>query len=276
MQPADISRAIAAAREVAASRRLLVDHAIVLNSSNKLMVRLLPCDVVARIARHPDRSASFEVDLARRLAAAGCPVAGLESTDAAGPDERDGFVITLWNHYAPVASREISPREYADALVDLHAGMRALEVPTPHVTDRVDEALALLADRDRTPSLSDADRAMLSGTLDRFGRRAGATGRDQLLHGEPHPGNVLLTAGGVVFIDLETCCRGPVEFDIAHAPDEVAEHYPGVDHDLLADCRLLMRAMVATWRFDRDDRFPDGRRLGGEWLTQLAEELSRR
>jgi len=43
-----------------------------------------------------------------------------------------------------------------------------------------------------------------------------ATTAEQLLHGEPHPGNVLSTKNGLVFIDLETCCRGPVEFDIAH------------------------------------------------------------
>ena len=29
-------------------------------------------------------------------------------------------------------------------------------------------------------------------------------GADQLLHGEPHPGNVLTTKNGLVFIDLET------------------------------------------------------------------------
>ena len=51
---------------------------------------------------------------------------------------------------------------------------------------------------------------------------------EQLLHGEPHPGNVLRTKTGLLFIDLETCCRGPVEFDLAHAPEEVSEHYPAL------------------------------------------------
>src|SRR6266496_1245246 len=36
---------------------------------------------------------------------------------------------------------------------------------------------------------------------------------EQLLHGEPHPGNVLTTKNGLLFIDLETCCMGEVEFD---------------------------------------------------------------
>ena len=98
---------------------------------------------------------------------------------------------------------------------------------------------------------------------------------EQLLHGEPHPGNVLRTRHGLRFIDLETCCRGPVEFDLAHAPEEVGAHYPGADRDLLRACRLLMLAMITTWRWDRDDRFPNGRQLGTAWLGQLRAALDR-
>ena len=81
---------------------------------------------------------------------------------------------------------------------------------------------------------------------------------DQLLHGEPHPGNILSTSAGLLFIDFETCCRGPIEFDVAHVPDEVSEHYPGVDQVLLQECRRLVLAMVAAWRWDVRDEFPMG------------------
>ena len=120
------------------------------------------------------------------------------------------------------------------------------------------------------PALADADRELLGDTLRRL-RRAidDRGGAEQLLHGEPHPGNVLSTRNGLLFVDLETCCRGPVEFDLAHAPEEVSEHYPGVDQDLLRACRILMLAMITTWRWDRDDQLPNGRQLGTEWLGQL-------
>src|SRR5262249_46804513 len=80
---------------------------------------------------------------------------------------------------------------------------------------------------------------------------------EQLLHGEPHPGNVLNTETGSLFVDLGTCCRGPVEFDIAHAPEEVSEHYPAVDEDLLEECRILVLAMIIPRRWDRDDQLPN-------------------
>ena len=148
--------------------------------------------------------------------------------------------------------------------------MRELDVPAPHFTDRVEQAQQLVASRDRTPALAGADRELLGGTLRGLRRVIGERGgAEQLLHGEPHPGNLLTTKNGPLFIDLETCCRGPVEFDLAHAPEEVSEHYPSVDHDLLRDCRILVLAMITTWRWDRDDQLPNGRQLGTEWLSQI-------
>jgi Ser/Thr protein kinase RdoA (MazF antagonist) len=259
---------------VASALGLTTDDAIVLQSSNRLTLRLLPCDVLARVAPVANQVAQFEVELAQRLVETGSPVAALDPRVEPRVYERDGYVVTLWTYYEPTASQEVSPAEYADALERLHAGMRKVEVPTPHFTDRVEEAQRLVADRERTPALADADRQLLANTLRSLRRTVGESGRaEQLLHGEPHPGNVLSTRYGLLFIDLETCCRGPVEFDLAHAPEEVGNHYPGVDQDLLRECRILVLAMICTWRWDRDDKLPDGRRLGIEWLGQIRATL---
>ena len=270
MQVSEVPRAVAAARATATALGLTADDAIVLHDSNKLTLRLLPCDVLARVAPVADQVAQLEVELAQRLAAVGCPVAALDPRVAPGVHERDGFVITLWTYYDPVTPPGIPPADYAHALTRLHAGMRELAVPTPHFTDRVEQAQRLLTDRERTPALADADRELLGDTLRSLRRAIGERGTaDQLLHGEPHPGNLLPTQHGPLFIDLETCCRGPVEFDLAHAPDEVAAHYPGVDQDLLHDCRLLVLAMITTWRWDRHDQLPNGPRLRAEWLDRI-------
>jgi hypothetical protein len=74
-----------------------------------------------------------------------------------------------------------------------------------------------------------------------------------------------------LFIDLETCCRGPVEFDLAHVPEAACERYPNVDQGLLDECRQLVLAMVAAWRWDVGDQFPNGRRFGEELLRVLRE-----
>jgi Ser/Thr protein kinase RdoA (MazF antagonist) len=274
MQSTDAQRAVAAAVSIASSLGLPVDDATVLNDSNKLTLRLQPCDVLARVAPVAEQVAQFEIELAQRLAESGSPVAALEPRVEPRVYERDGFVVTLWTYYEPVSPEAVSPADYAHALERLHAGMRKIDAPTPHFTDRVESAQQLLASRDHTPALADVDRDLLSNALRRL-RRAVEDRRpaEQLLHGEPHPGNLLNTKNGLLFIDLETCCRGPVEFDLAHAPEEVSEHYPGIDQDLLRDCRTLVLAMITTWRWDRSDRFPNGRQLGTEWLTHLRATL---
>jgi hypothetical protein len=279
MQASMVPRAIAAAMSTAASLGLTVDDAIVLHDSNKLTMRLLPCDVLARVASVAlqGQGLQFEVDLAQRLAASGCPVAALERRVAPRVYERDGFVVTLWTYYEPATPRAVPPADYARALARLHAGMRTLAIPTPHFMDRVEEAQQLVTSRDHTPALVDGDRALLGDALRDLRRVIGEHGAaEQLLHGEPHPGNLLTTKNGLLFVDFETCCRGPVEFDLAHAPEAVSEHYPGVDHDLLRECRILVLAMITTWRWERGDQFPNGRWLGTEWLSQLRAALDRK
>jgi aminoglycoside phosphotransferase (APT) family kinase protein len=275
MQASEVPHAVAAAMSIASSLDLAVDDAIVLHDSNKLTLRVLPCDLVARVAPVAQQVAQFEVELVQRLAESGCPVAALESRVEPRVYERDGFVVTLWTYYEPATPREVSPAGYAAALERLHAGMRQLDVPAPHFTDRVESAQQLVASRDHTPALADADRKLLGDTLRDLRRVIGERrGAEQLLHGEPHPGNVLTTKNGLLFIDFETCCRGPVEFDLAHAPEEVSWHYPGVDHQLLRECQVLVLAMITTWRWDSGDELPNGRQLGTEWLSQIRAALN--
>src|SRR5215469_6491116 len=272
MQASEVSRAVDAAKSLASALGLRVDDAMVLNNSNKLAVRLAPCEVFARVAPLAHQDLRFEVELARRLAETESPVAALEPRVEPRVYEHDGFAVTLWTYYERVTPPDVSPADYASALERLHAGMRKLKVASPHFTDRVAEAQQLVASRDLTPALTDADRELLIAAL-RERRRAisDRAAPEQLVHGEPHPGNVLATHNGPLFIDFETCCRGPVEFDLAHVPEAVSECYPDVDQELLRDCRGLVLAMVAAWRWDLGDQFPDRQREGRDLVRALRE-----
>jgi len=276
MKASDVPRAVEAAVATASAAGLGVDDATVIHHSNRIAVRLLPSDVLGRVAPHVHQAGTeFEVEVARRLAESGSPVGTLDPRVEPRVHLCDGFDVTLWTYYEPLPS-ELAPPEYAHALLRLHASMRQVELVAPHFTDRVAEARSLLGDRARTPELDDADRELLSTTLQRLTASITNRGTDeQLLHGEPHPGNVLHTRMGPLFVDLGTVVRGPVEFDIAHAPEGTGDHYPAADEDLLTECRILMLAMITTWRWDRDDRLPNGRQLATEWLSQMRTALDR-
>jgi hypothetical protein len=166
MQASEARRAMAAAKSCAAALDLRVEDATVLSDSNRLVLRLMPCDVVARVAPMAyQASAETAVEIAQRLAEIDSPVAALESRVEPRVYVRDGFVIDMWTYYEPVPSRELSPVEYAQALQRVHAGMREIDLTTPHFMDRVAENQQDVASRDVTPELPDADRVLLANTL---------------------------------------------------------------------------------------------------------------
>ena len=173
-------------------------------------LRLLPCDVLARVAPAAHQGAPFEVELALRLAEAGCPVAALEprvepaSTSGMASRSRCGPTTNPWH-----LERSHPPTTQMRSSGCTPACARSMSRRRTSRTES-SQAQQLVASRDRTPALADADRELLGDTLRRLRRAIGERGGgEQLLHGEPHPGNLLSTKNGLLFIDLETCCRGP-------------------------------------------------------------------
>jgi aminoglycoside phosphotransferase (APT) family kinase protein len=281
-------RAVAAARSTASTFDLPVDAAVVLNDSNRLVVRLMPCDVVARVTppaalASVTASASWlsgeayqarlatEVEVVKRFAETDSPVAGLDPRFEPRVYVQDGFAITMWTYFAPVR-RMLPSADYAQVLECLHAGLRQIDVPTPHFMDRVAATQQLVASRDVTPDLAEIDRVVLANTLrDLSETIVGWRAAEQILHGEPHPGNVLKTMNGPLFMDFEDSVRGPVEFDLAWVPREVSERYPDADQALVGEFRGVVLAMIAAHRWSRDDQHPSGRQSGVAFLNALRE-----
>ncbi|MFD9393557.1 phosphotransferase family protein [Streptomyces sp. NPDC060000] len=276
MEPLELRRAVEAGRATASELGLQVDDVVVIHNSDRVALHLVPCDVLARVAPAGQLADSeFEVEVARRLAAVDAPVAELEPRVAPRVYLRDAFAISLWTYYEGAES-EIAPTDYADALLRHHAALRQIDLDAPHFTGRVAAALSEVNDRERSPELPDPDRELLSDTLSELSAAITIEkADDELLHGEPHPGNLLNTRRGPLFVDLATCCRGPVEFDLAHAPEEVAKHYAGADHALLHRCRALNWAMFSAWRWRRDDQMPDRNHWRVAGLNEVRAALDR-
>ncbi|HEX6473550.1 MAG TPA: phosphotransferase [Candidatus Limnocylindria bacterium] len=248
----------------------MVERAIVLQASNRSTLRLLPSDVVARVAHTSHGAMQLEVALAASLASLDAAVATPDARVPARVYQRDGFAITLWTYYDSQPSRELAPDAYANALLRLHQAMQHVDLPTPHFLDRVNEAAEIVGNPERTPALREPDRILLTSTFSSVTRAISEGGSvEQVLHGEPHAGNVLNTASGPLFIDLETACRGPVEFDLAHVPQDVSAGYPDIDQTLLRQCRMLVLAMVAAWRLEPGDRLPRGASPAAELIAAL-------
>ncbi|MGH4019382.1 MAG: phosphotransferase family protein [Pseudonocardiaceae bacterium] len=80
------------------------------------------------------------------------------------------------------------------------------------------------------------------------------------LHGDVHPGNLIATRDGPVWIDFEEACRGPVEWDLAllswSDADAVAAHHRP-DPELLTRCSDLRALHLALCLIAFRDDFGD-------------------
>src|SRR6478672_9496066 len=73
-----VARAIAAATSLAGTLDLPVRDTVVIQNSNTLALRLLPCDVFARTALVGQDDAAFELQVAQALTAVTAPIASLD------------------------------------------------------------------------------------------------------------------------------------------------------------------------------------------------------
>ena len=245
-------RARAAAVEVARGFGLDASEARILSDWNDTIVHLAPVPVVARvkttsIAGEPVRSLETEVRVAAEVAARGGPVVRPTTSPPPGPHEVDGLALTFWQFAAPVPGR-IDAAEMGRALRRLHETLAPLAESLPPLSDRLDRAQAVIDDPHNVRALAEHDRRFLARALRdlracadeyRLPRRA--------LHGGPHESNLLRTSRGLRWIDLDTACIGPLEWDLAHLPEDAASQFPEANPDALEDMRLLLSAAVAVW-----------------------------
>jgi hypothetical protein len=227
-----------------------VSAPVVLRDTNNVVVWLAPEPVVAKVGREP--TLSRERRIATALADAGAPVVAPAPGLPLDVHTEAGYPMTFWTYVPPPSGPHRSAPVLASALADLHQHLDWLPASTlgalPRFTDELDESLRILSDPRRAPALADDDRNMLRRVALSCRTSLFGTGSDHVLHGAPHPYNMLTAENSVLFIDFETVCAGPIEWDLAHQPQEVAATYPAAVHlGLLDACRVATSVKTAAF-----------------------------
>jgi Phosphotransferase enzyme family len=221
---------------------------VTLSDSNNVVVWLWPAPVVAKVGTGHHRRLGVELAVAGHLAASGAPVVAPASQVPQVVHRAGGFHVTCWD-YHPGPGREPAAGERAAALARVHEGLGGYRGRLPSWRAELAAVADVLGDPARAPALPPGDRALLLCALERFAAelaRYPAAARP--LHGSPHTGNIVVTGAGIRFLDFETACTGPLEWDLAHAGPETALAYPGrLDPALLGLCRGLVSVKTAAW-----------------------------
>jgi molybdopterin-guanine dinucleotide biosynthesis protein A len=271
------SQALRAAVAVAAARGLDASEARVLKDWNDTVVQLAPAPVVARVrtswlaeAEPGERTYAREISVASHAVARGGPVA--RPAEDPGPFRRDGLVVALWE-YLEESSHEVSARDVGLSLRALHAALDDFEGELPSLEERLDRAAAVIRDPTAVPRLDPGDRTFLDSTFRALRAEvAGRIGRLRPLHGGAHSANLLMTAAGPRWIDLDTVCRGPLEWDLATAGVGAAEVFPEHDPELLDLMRRLVSAEVGIWCWHTYGRAPEVDDAARYHLGMLRED----
>ena len=210
-----------AAVSLAARHGVTCTDPVVLKNGSNVLLHLRPAPVVARIAARtalvrPSVGAHFARDLAVSafLGARGVPVVTPSAELPAGPHTADGFVLSFSTYVPHDPDVALSRADVLKLLPDLHAELRRYEgpLPTRGPLDDIDNTLAYL----ESVGVDDLEPFHQRRT-DLMARWDAHHHDVQPLHGDSHPGNLLMTAAGPVWNDFEDTWRGPVAWDLACA-----------------------------------------------------------
>lgn len=258
------ARAIEAAVQVAHAYGVRSDDPSVLADGANVVVHLRPEPLVAKVAattrlvREPAQWLERELAVATHLASAGIPV--VVPSDLVPPvvHAAGSHSMTFWQHLPHDPAAQIAPATLGGMLRDLHEALRSCELELPRLVTPLEDVRRFLDRAD--PATSAGMRRAFDRALDGLPRDL----PDQVLHGDPHPGNTLLATGGWTWADLEDTCAGPVAWDLAcvatnvrvDAAEALRAYGPVPD---LAPWIALRRLHAAAWTCLYAERLPHHR-----------------
>lgn len=208
---------IHAAESIAIRHGILPDRRDVLQAAHTWVVRLTDT-LVARIVNDPEGPRAGmewfarETSLARYLTSQQAPIIPLHTALPPIAYEEDGFAINFWE-FVPRSDAMPRPEDIGTSLHRCHEILRGYPEPLPALAI-LHESLALL----ETPALQTSCSARILDLLHQHLLCSVAHFRhvpSQALHGDAHPGNLVMARRGLLWTDWEDAFAGPVEWDLA-------------------------------------------------------------
>lgn len=248
-------------------------------------MHLRPAPVVARVAtatgvyRPGAATLRREVAVGLHLAAAGAPAVAPSRELPPGPHSRGGLVLSFWEHLEVVAP-EPDARAAGAALRELHEALATFPAAELEPFARPLEASRMVP----MLTIDEADAAMLAHATKSSLAAVAELGLPlQPLHGDAHLRNVLTTAAGPLWIDLEDTFFGPVGWDLAclvtlgrefggeAGPGEAAlEEHGGALPDELVRLRAVQ---IVVWTVAMAHRIPSLRERAESSLRWARERF---
>jgi hypothetical protein len=155
-----------------------------------------------------------ELDVARHPASKEAPIVNPSADVPAGPHRAENLTVTLWQFYEDQGSPG-DDTLFGPLLARIHEDLLDYQGALPAFTAELEDVGRILLDRSRLPRLRDEDHAFLLRTHQELQPVVSSAPWCHPIHGRPHTGNWLKGSAGLLLLDFETACRGPVEWDLS-------------------------------------------------------------
>lgn len=288
--PAAVAAAVRLCRRLElppAEPSVLKDGSNVLVRVGSVVVRVATMTALVRPQVH--LWLARDVAVGRFAAERGLPVVGPLPEPLAGPHHVDGFALSVWPFTPHDPTAVAAPTQIGQLLRELHAALREFpaqgarvarsgpasppfrtrELPAHGPAADVERTLRVLDARDAEPDDLARLRDLAAIRVERAARAA-AELPEQVLHGDPHPGNLLVTPDGPRWIDFEDTWCGPVAWDLACTPSALDAYPGGVDPDELAPFVELRELFGICWGLLLARRFERHRTTARERLSAFV------
>jgi len=135
---------------------------------------------------------------------------------------------------------------------------------------QLEEADELLCRPACVPRLRTEDRLFLRSLYRSVVEALGdQTLESRALHGDCHPQQTMATSTGLVWLDFESACLGPREWDLAGMDRQAMKSYGSVDRPLLSVLKTARALCVTVWCWTQPDRDPEIREAAEYHLQNL-------
>ncbi|TWB69907.1 phosphotransferase family enzyme [Nitrospirillum amazonense] len=243
------------------------------------MLLLTPLSIVARIqsaepVEKARATAERELTVTRHLAFRGLPVLRPLEVALAGPHVLDGCVVSFWPYidHAPLR-RQADMIAAARGLRAIHEALMDFGGTLPPYQASVDQCWTVLIGMPRAAFPATTDKEFLTENFLALRHQLEALGTAaRVLHGDAHKGNVLVGAHGPVWIDFESVCRGPLEFELATLPRYAHRHVGKADTRLVDLFTDLKSVCVAVWCLADAGRSAEMRDAARYHLQRLRQQ----
>ncbi|QNE18205.1 aminoglycoside phosphotransferase family protein [Kribbella qitaiheensis] len=227
-------------------------------------------EFVARVTRSAAQqsTAHREIAIARWLETAGLPAI----TAAADPVDDGPYTVTFWHHRPDL--RSATPAEIAQYLLQLHALAPPADVDLQNV-----QPFVSISARVDAADIPDGDKQFLRSRLGELTDKWETVTFElpaTVIHGDPHPDNVVATPDGTVLIlDLERFSFGPPEWDLTLMASEYGsfrwittqqyrQYADTYGYDVLAApaypvLRDIRELRMTSWLANKADQHPNTR-----------------